>query len=137
MKLTHHSEYLQLKSVYIKPVENAFVSNDMLSEQWEELNYLSKPEFGEAVEEYKSFENSLKGANVNVCHFPFERTHGITLLGGGAGSHPCNHGADPLGLGRYDLSGIQALADELRISSNSFRSPSTVLAGHSSGGGWG
>ena len=80
MKLTHHSEYLQLKSVYIKPVENAFVSNDMLSEQWEELNYLSKPEFGEAVEEYKSFENSLKGANVNVCHFPFDKDLSIDSM---------------------------------------------------------
>jgi N-dimethylarginine dimethylaminohydrolase len=80
MGTTHHSEYLKLKSVYIKPVEKAFVSNDLLSEQWEELNYLSKPEFGKAVEEYKSFENSLKGSNVEVCHFPFDKNLSIDSM---------------------------------------------------------
>ena len=69
MKLTHHSEYLKLKSVYIKPVENAFVSNEVLSKQWKELNYLSKPEFEKAIEEYEIFENSLKAADVNIHYF--------------------------------------------------------------------
>jgi len=80
MKLTHHSEYLDLKSVYIKPVKNAFASNDLLSKQWEELNYLSKPEFGKAVVEYQRFENSLKGANVDVSHFPFDKDLSIDSI---------------------------------------------------------
>jgi N-dimethylarginine dimethylaminohydrolase len=70
---THHSEYLKLKSVYIKPATNAFVSNEVLSEQWKELNYLSKPEFEKAIEEYKIFEDTLKASNVKVCHFPFDK----------------------------------------------------------------
>ena len=73
MKTTYNSEYLALQSVYIKPVENAFVSEEKLSEQWEELHYVSKPDFGKAVEEYKSFEKSLKGANVEVYYFPFDK----------------------------------------------------------------
>ncbi|MFT7086571.1 MAG: N-dimethylarginine dimethylaminohydrolase [Vicingaceae bacterium] len=72
-KVTHHSEYSELKSVYIKPVSSAFISDELLSQQWEELNYLSKPEFGKAVEEYECFENSLKASNVTVCHFPFDK----------------------------------------------------------------
>ena len=80
MRLTHHSEYLKLKSVYIKPVENAFVSNEVLSKQWKELNYLSKPHFEKAIEEYKIFENSLKTSNLEVCHFPFDKDLGIDSI---------------------------------------------------------
>jgi N-dimethylarginine dimethylaminohydrolase len=79
-RVTSHSEYLKLKSVYIKPVENAFVSNEVLLEQWEDLNYLSKPEFRKAVEEYRSFENSLKEANVGVSHFPFDKDLSIDSI---------------------------------------------------------
>jgi len=49
MKTTHHSEYLKLSSVFIKPVENAFVSNEVINDQWFNLNYLSKPDFELAV----------------------------------------------------------------------------------------
>ena len=80
MRLTHHSEYLKLKSVYIKPVEKAFVSNEVLSKQWKELNYLSKPHFEKAIEEYKIFENSLKTSNLEVCHFPFDKDLGIDSI---------------------------------------------------------
>jgi N-dimethylarginine dimethylaminohydrolase len=69
MTTTYHSEYLKLKSVYIKPVKKAFVSNEVLSKQWKELNYLSKPQFEKAVEEYEVFENSLKAEDVNIHYF--------------------------------------------------------------------
>lgn len=80
MKTTYNSEYLPLQSVYIKPVENAFVSEEKLSEQWEELHYVSKPDFGKAVEEYKSFEKNLKGANVEVYYFPFDKDLSIDSM---------------------------------------------------------
>lgn len=70
MKTTYNSEYFPLQSVYIKPVSNAFVSEALLSEQWDKLNYLSKPEFDKALEEYRVFEGSLKGSKVKVFHFP-------------------------------------------------------------------
>jgi len=72
MKTTHHSEYLTLQSVYIKPVQNAFVSNDLLSKQWKELNYLSLPNFEKAVKEYEIFEKKLKTLNVKIYHFPLQ-----------------------------------------------------------------
>lgn len=70
MKATYNSEYLPLQSVYIKPVSNAFVSEAILSEQWDKLNYLSKPEFDKALEEYCVFEGGLKGSKVKIFHFP-------------------------------------------------------------------
>ncbi len=60
MKLTHHSEYLKLKTLFIKPVEKAFVSETILKNQWQDLNYLSQPNFKAAQEEYKQLENKLK-----------------------------------------------------------------------------
>jgi N-dimethylarginine dimethylaminohydrolase len=71
MKTTHHTEYLKLQSVFIKPVKNAFVSDVHISEQWRDLNYLSRPDFDTSVEEYKIFENILIKANVEIKHFPF------------------------------------------------------------------
>jgi len=72
MSSTHHSEYLKLQSVYIKPVENAFVSEEILKAQWQELNYLSKPDFNTSVAEYKTFENQLADAKVEIHYFPLD-----------------------------------------------------------------
>jgi len=70
MKTTHHSEYLKLKSIFIKPAQHAFVSNSMLEKQWQELNYLAKPDMDKALNEYETFENTLREAQVEVHYFP-------------------------------------------------------------------
>ena len=72
MKTTHHSEYLKLKSVYIKTVKNAFVSDKLLKEQWKDLNYLSQPNFKESEEEYKAFQNCLEEEGIALHYFPFD-----------------------------------------------------------------
>jgi len=72
MKTTHHSEYLKLQSVFIKPAKNAFVSDIHLSEQWRELNYLSRPDFDDALEEYKSFQEYFSNNNIETRDFPFD-----------------------------------------------------------------
>jgi len=70
MKTTHHSEYLKLKSVFLKPVENAFVSDIYLSEQWKNLNYTSQPDFKKAVDEYKAFKKYFIDENMTIHYFP-------------------------------------------------------------------
>jgi arginine deiminase len=60
MKTTYHSEYHQLKSVFIKDVQNAFVSEKLLEEQWQELHYLSQPNFENSLKEYKNFEEAIQ-----------------------------------------------------------------------------
>lgn len=65
---TAHSEYLKLASVLIKPVSNAFRSDQFISEQWQQLNFLDKPNFQTAVKEYKEFENLLKSKHTEVLH---------------------------------------------------------------------
>lgn len=70
MNTTCHSEYLKLVSVFIKPVENAFISNNKLEREWEALNYLSLPNFKNARNEYKRFENILKRHATKIEYFP-------------------------------------------------------------------
>ncbi len=70
MNTTHHSEYLPLQSVFIKSVEDAFISDIHLSEQWKGLHYLSRPDFDLAVKEYEFFKKTLKNNDTRVYHFP-------------------------------------------------------------------
>lgn len=70
MKATHHSEYLKLKSVYLKPAKNAFVSDIHLSQQWRDLNYLSQPNFDSSIDEYENFIESFGGTE--IYYFPFD-----------------------------------------------------------------
>ncbi len=72
MKTTCHSEYLKLQSVYLKSAKKAFVSDIHLSEQWRDLNYLSRPDFDAAIAEYESFQNCLINKDVSLRFFPFD-----------------------------------------------------------------
>jgi len=72
MKATHHSEYLKLKSVYLKSVRDAFVSDIHLNGQWRDLNYLSCPNFDKSIEEYKGFEKLLEETEIN--YFPLDNS---------------------------------------------------------------
>ncbi len=67
---TAHSEYLKLETVYLKSVRNAFVSDEVLAEQWQALNYLSQPNFDESISEYEDFETLLLNNTTEVKHFP-------------------------------------------------------------------
>lgn len=66
---TAHSEYLRLESVYLKTVKEAFVSSKDLEEQWDELNYISCPDFDKAIVEYSEFENYFKSKEIKVNYF--------------------------------------------------------------------
>ena len=71
MKTTYHSEYHKLKSVFIKPVKNAFVSEKLLEEQWQELHYLSQPNFEKSLKEYEDFEQAIQKNGALIQQFPF------------------------------------------------------------------
>jgi len=73
MKTTHHSEYLPLQSVFIKPAKDAFISDIHLSEQWKALNYLSRPDFNNALKEYNKFQEYFSNNNIETQDFPFDK----------------------------------------------------------------
>jgi N-dimethylarginine dimethylaminohydrolase len=70
MKSTSHSEYGKIKSIFIKRVTDAFISDEKISQEWKSLNFLSKPDFQQAKAEYQSFEDLLKKDSPEIKHFP-------------------------------------------------------------------
>jgi N-dimethylarginine dimethylaminohydrolase len=67
---THHSEYLKLTTVYLKSAKDAFVSEAVLEAQWNELNYLSKPNHSEALKEYQEFTTIFESNDIDIRFFP-------------------------------------------------------------------
>jgi N-dimethylarginine dimethylaminohydrolase len=74
MRKTHHSEYLKLQTVYLKSAKEAFKSEDLLASQWDELNFLSKPNFKIALEEYQKFESIFMNNAIEIKRFPSDDT---------------------------------------------------------------
>ena len=73
MKETHHSEYLKLASVYLKSAESSFRSEKELLEQWEELQFLSKPNFEQSLKEYNAFHLFFINKNIETYFFPADQ----------------------------------------------------------------
>jgi N-dimethylarginine dimethylaminohydrolase len=73
MKVTRHSEYLKLASVYLKSAKNSFLSEEELSEHWKTLQYLSKPNFKKSLEEYAAFQTFFREKNISTCFFPINK----------------------------------------------------------------
>ena len=73
MKVTRHSEYLKLASVYLKSAKNSFLSEEEVSEHWETLQYLSKPNFKKSLKEYTAFQTFFREKNISTCFFPINK----------------------------------------------------------------
>ena len=67
---TAHSETGKLQSLYIKNVEQAFISEAHIEQHGRELNFLSKPDLNNALAEYKSFEAILKDQGTQLLYLP-------------------------------------------------------------------
>lgn len=74
MKLTCHSEFGTLKSVYLKKAELAFVDEKTISGQWEDLNYLSKPDLETAIKEYEEFQKLIESTGTEMNYFDHDES---------------------------------------------------------------
>ena len=72
MKISAHSEIGKIKSLFIKRVDQAFISEEHISQYWQSLNYLGKPDLHIAIEEYTLFEQILKDNGATVFYLPEE-----------------------------------------------------------------
>ncbi len=70
MNITCHSEIGQIKSLFIKNVEQAFISDAHIEQHWKQLNYLGKPDLNKASGEYKNFESILQEIGAEIFHLP-------------------------------------------------------------------
>ena len=67
---TAQSEYLPLASVFIRPLQHAFKDAATLTATWEALNYLSEPNYAEAVKQYRDFRKILEASASEVWPMP-------------------------------------------------------------------
>lgn len=74
MNSSCHSETGKLKSVFIKRAEQAFISEEHMDQYWKQLNYLAKPDFQKALDEYKNFESILQLEGAELIYLPLDDT---------------------------------------------------------------
>ena len=74
MNFTSHSETGKIKSVFIKNVQQAFISDAHIKAHWKGLNYLSKPDLNNALAEYEIFESVLKEHDAEIFYLPQDAT---------------------------------------------------------------
>jgi N-dimethylarginine dimethylaminohydrolase len=70
MNITCHSEIGQLKSVFIKRAQSAFMNDEHIEQYWKQLNYLSKPDLNNALDEYNNFESILQQHVAEIFDLP-------------------------------------------------------------------
>ncbi len=134
MKTTHHSEYLKLSSVFIKPVENSFVSNEVINDQWFDLNYLSKPDFEMAINEYEIFENCLNNEAIKLNYFPLDKAVKIDSIYCRDASFATNFGIIICNMGKADRKNEPKSQKEFYLENNmsilgEIESPGTLEGG--------
>lgn len=71
---TCHSETGKIKSLFIKNVLQAFISDAHIDRHWKDLNYLSKPDLNNALAEYEIFESILKQHGIQLFYLPQDET---------------------------------------------------------------
>jgi N-dimethylarginine dimethylaminohydrolase len=69
-KMTCHSDIGKIKTLFIKNIQQAFISDAHIEQHWKELNYLGKPSLDKALEEYTDFEDILKKQGADIFYFP-------------------------------------------------------------------
>lgn len=72
--MTAHSEYGVLKEVFLKSAEAALINQSSIDTQWEDLNFLSRPDYKKALKEYEALESLLKKSGTAISYFPQEET---------------------------------------------------------------
>lgn len=70
MNPTCHSDIGKIKSVFIKNVQQAFISEAHIEQYWKELNYTGKPDLAHAITEYVSFQFILKSQGAEIYLLP-------------------------------------------------------------------
>jgi len=72
--MSAHSESGKLKTVFIKKAAAAFIDDAHISQHWESLNYLGKPEINQALAEYEAFEKIFIDNGTEVLYLPQDDT---------------------------------------------------------------
>jgi len=74
VKITCHSDYGKLNRVFIKRPEAAFINDAKISNEWQQLNFLSKPDLAQSILEFNQLEKLLLASGTRVDYLPIDET---------------------------------------------------------------
>jgi N-dimethylarginine dimethylaminohydrolase len=80
MNITCHSEVGKIKSLFLKNVRDAFIDDVNIEKYWQDLNYLGKPDFNDALTGYSYFQSCLELHDPEIFYFPQDETVNIDSL---------------------------------------------------------
>lgn len=70
MNLTSHSDTGRIKSIFIKTVVQAFISDEHIKQYYKELNYDHKPDVKSALKEFNYFKSIIEMYADEIIEFP-------------------------------------------------------------------
>jgi len=79
-RLTAGGEFGRLTRVVVKPVADAFRSQDAIAREWRDLNFTQAPDCGAALEEYARFRELVSSTGADVLSLPADETTGLDSL---------------------------------------------------------
>ena len=122
MTTTSHSDIGKIKSIFIKNVAQAFISDTHINKYWQQLNFIGKPNIDSARQEYDAFEAVLQQLGTEIHYFPADDSVNMdsiycrdASIATNAGIIICNMGKparanEPLAAKKvYEASGIAVL----------------------------
>ena len=74
------SEVGKIESILIKNSRDAFVSQEEIDRQWEELNYYDRPDYEKAATEYDQFAGLLQRAGIALHFLPQNKGTGLDSI---------------------------------------------------------
>ncbi len=77
---TAHSEYGQLKTVYLKSIANGFINQEKINDQWQSLNYLNCPIYEKSIAEYADFVRAIEVSGGTVRYFDEDGQTGMDSI---------------------------------------------------------
>ncbi|UCE62111.1 MAG: hypothetical protein JSU63_10455 [Phycisphaerales bacterium] len=92
MTLGYQSDVGTLKRLLIKHVKDAFVSDNAIAKQWQQLGYLGRPDLAGALEEYDRFVALLERFDIQIDYLPEDEDVSLDSLYTRDASIACSKG---------------------------------------------
>lgn len=108
MSQTAHSEVAPLRSVFLKSIAEGFVKQENIDENWKDLNYLARPDYKEALEEYAAFVNIIRKTTGNISFFSASENTGMDSIYCRDASIATDHGMIICNMGKGQRKGEPA-----------------------------
>jgi N-dimethylarginine dimethylaminohydrolase len=112
MRFGSQSEVGAIKSLLIKHTKDAFISQENIDDQWQNLNYLGCPDYARALNEYDAFVELLKKQVTDIYFLPQNVKTGLDSLYVHDPVIICEAGAILCNMGKVERGGEPEAAGE-------------------------